>query len=70
MSSRYNDIPLPLDEEALETLLQAGVEPQLSQHIASLFVRDPMVIFKEKAEQVDDSRSTEHFENIQSTNWR
>jgi glutamate--cysteine ligase catalytic subunit len=38
-------------------------------HYAHLFVRDPLVIFKELLEQ-DNSASSDHFENIQSTNWQ
>lgn len=32
--------------------------------------RDPLVIFDGAVEEVDDSTATEHFENIQSTNWQ
>lgn len=31
-------------------------------------IRDPLVIFEEKIDQ-DDARDTDHFENLQSTNW-
>lgn len=32
--------------------------------------RDPLVIFDGAVEEVDDATATEHFENIQSTNWQ
>lgn len=35
-----------------------------------LWLRDPLVIFDGAVEEVDDSTATEHFENIQSTNWQ
>eukprot|EP00536_Pseudo-nitzschia_multiseries_P008446 jgi/Psemu1/319394/estExt_fgenesh1_pm.C_2140008 len=66
----YNDIPLEIDESCYEDLRKAGVDPALSQHVAHLFVRDPLVIFNGAVEEVDDDTQTEHFESIQSTNWQ
>ena len=68
--NRYNDVPVVLDGEAYATLRSAGIDPALATHIAHLFVRDPLVIFRDRVTSVDDSRSTEHFENVQSTNWQ
>jgi glutamate--cysteine ligase catalytic subunit len=65
----YNDIPVPIDEDKYRDLRVAGIDPLLSQHIAHIFVRDPLVIFDGAVEEVDDETQTEHFENIQSTNW-
>jgi len=66
----YNDIPVPIDEEKYHQLREAGIDPALSQHIAHIFVRDPLVIFDGAVEEVDDETQTEHFESIQSTNWQ
>jgi len=66
----YNDIPVPIDEEKYRDLRKAGIDPLLSQHIAHIFVRDPLVIFDGAVEEVDDETQTEHFESIQSTNWQ
>uniref|UniRef100_A0A1I8F5X2 Glutamate--cysteine ligase n=1 Tax=Macrostomum lignano TaxID=282301 RepID=A0A1I8F5X2_9PLAT len=55
----YNDIPLTMDEDILRQLMEAGVEPSLSRHLAHLFIRDP-----------SDTEESDHFENIQSTNWQ
>jgi len=66
----YNDIPVPIDEESFQLLREAGVDPALSQHIAHIFIRDPLVIFDGAVEEVDDETQTEHFESIQSTNWQ
>jgi len=68
-TEQYNDIDAPLDPEAYQMLLDGGVDPILARHIAHLFIRDPLVIFKENVELNDDER-TDHFENIQSTNWQ
>lgn len=72
--SRYNDIKLVINEEVYEKLKSAGIDDLLAQHIAHLFIRDPLVLFKERVEKViatgvvDDDM--DFFENIQSTNWQ
>ena len=65
----YNDIPCPIDDEVKQKLLDAGIDDALSQHIAHLYTRDPLVIFEDHIE-LDDEQSMDHFENIQSTNWQ
>ena len=37
--------------------------------MAHLFVRDPLVLFEGLIEEVDDKTATDHFDNLQSTNW-
>mmetsp|Transcript_24146 Transcript_24146/g.29733 ORF Transcript_24146/g.29733 Transcript_24146/m.29733 type:complete len:998 (-) Transcript_24146:145-3138(-) len=66
----YNDIPIPIDEESYRDLRKAGIDPALAQHVAHLFIRDPLVIFDGAVDEVDDETQTEHFESIQSTNWQ
>lgn len=66
---KYNDIPCPVDEPTKARLLDAGLDENLAHHVAHLFTRDPLVIFDGDVEQ-DDEKSTDHFENIQSTNWQ
>jgi len=68
-NKKYNDIPLVKDAEIYKTLLSNGIDSSLADHIAHLFIRDPLVLYKEKLE-VDDEEDTDHFENIQSTNWQ
>lgn len=46
-----------------------GVDAVLARHIAHLFIRDPLVIYKERIE-LDNATNSDHFENIQSTNWQ
>ncbi|XP_064597197.1 glutamate--cysteine ligase catalytic subunit-like [Liolophura sinensis] len=65
----YNDIDLVYDKELFSELQDAGIDKLLSQHIAHLFIRDPISLFSEKIDQ-DDTTDTDHFENIQSTNWQ
>ncbi|XP_059487754.1 glutamate--cysteine ligase [Neocloeon triangulifer] len=66
---KYNDMPLVMDEVAYKQLIDAGIDHLLAQHIAHLFIRDSVSLFSEKVHQ-DDERDTDHFENIQSTNWQ
>ena len=67
---KYNDVERALDEWSLQTLKENGVDDSLAKHIAHLFVRDPLVIFEGRIDELDDSVDTDHFENIQSTNWQ
>ncbi|XP_020954214.1 glutamate--cysteine ligase catalytic subunit isoform X2 [Sus scrofa] len=66
---KYNDIDLTKDEEIYEQLLQEGIDHLLAQHVAHLFIRDPLTLFEEKI-HLDDANESDHFENIQSTNWQ
>lgn len=50
-------------------LLVGGIDEQLAEHFAHLFIRDPISLFQEKI-VCDDTTDTDHFENIQSTNWQ
>lgn len=65
----YNDIPVPIDEDSYKLLRENGIDPALAQHVAHLFIRDPLVVFDGAVEEVDDETQTEHWESIQSTNW-
>lgn len=68
-SACYNDIELTIDQSVYDTLIEGGVDKQLARHIAHLFIRDPISLFEEKLTQ-NDEEDTDHFENIQSTNWQ
>lgn len=65
----YNDIPCPIDEDIKLRLRNEGIDENLAHHIAHLFTRDPLVVYKDDIE-MDDMTRTDHFENIQSTNWQ
>ncbi|KAJ6499344.1 glutamate-cysteine ligase catalytic subunit [Mycena sanguinolenta] len=65
----YNDSPLPIDQNIYSRLRDHGIDDLLSKHISHLFIRDPLVIFSETIDQ-DDEKSSDHFENLQSTNWQ
>ncbi|TRY63874.1 hypothetical protein TCAL_00880 [Tigriopus californicus] len=65
----YNDIKLAHDPAVYEQLRQNGIDELMAKHISHIFVRDTVSLFSEKVDQ-DDSKDTDHFENIQSTNWQ
>ncbi|VDM53159.1 unnamed protein product [Angiostrongylus costaricensis] len=67
-SVAYNDIPLQYDEAILKQLLDGNIDEPLAKHIAHMFIRDPLQVYRERIQQ-DDEKSTEHFETIQSSNW-
>lgn len=65
----YFDPDLVIDESIKAKLMDGGMDDRLATHFAHLFIRDPIVIFQEDLEHLDMSK-TDHFENIQSTNWQ
>lgn len=67
-AAQYNDLPVPIDETTYARLVAEGIDPLLAQHVAHLYIREPLVIYGDHVDQ-DNEKSTDHFENIQSTNW-
>lgn len=67
--AKYNDVKLTYDDAVYQRLIDGGIDHQLAQHIAHLFIRDTVSLFSEKVHQ-NDKEDTDHFENIQSTNWQ
>lgn len=65
--SKYNDIDLVYDEKIYDKLRSNGIDDQLAKHVSHLFIRDPLVIFRELLDQ-DDSVSSDHFE-VQCSPW-
>ncbi|KAL1836167.1 hypothetical protein VTJ49DRAFT_5484 [Mycothermus thermophilus] len=65
----YLDPDLVIDENIKQQLLDGGMDDRLATHFAHLFIRDPIVIFAEDLQELDLNK-TDHFENIQSTNWQ
>lgn len=65
----YNDLDIPKDPKIRKILKDNGIDDKLADHLSHLFIRDPIVVFEELLDQ-DDEVSSDHFENIQSTNWQ
>lgn len=66
---KLNNIDANIDEEVYDHAMKNGLDSALAAHLGHLFVRDPLVIFNDSI-YLDNDNSLEHFENIQSTNWR
>ncbi|KAG5934022.1 Zn finger-containing GTPase- Activating Protein for ARF [Claviceps sorghi] len=60
---------LVIDPKIKAELMEGGMDDRLATHFAHLFIRDPIVIFEEDLQELDLGK-TDHFENIQSTNWQ
>ena len=63
------DPDLVVDENLKQKLMDGGMDDLLATHFAHLFIRDPLVIFAEDLQELDLGK-TDHFENLQSTNWQ
>jgi len=66
---QYNDLNAPIDEGAYATLLAAGIDERLSNHVAHLFVRDPLVLY-EGLTDLDPETNMSHFDLINGSNWQ
>lgn len=65
----FNDNHVEVNQKFFDQLRAEGIDERLAKHIAHLFIRDPLTIF-EAMIQIDDEKRSDHFENIQSTNWQ
>ena len=63
------DPDLVVDQDLKQRLMNGGMDDLLATHFAHLFIRDPLVIFAEDLKELDLTK-TDHFENLQSTNWQ
>lgn len=63
------DPDLVVDEDLKRSLVGGGMDDLLATHFAHLFIRDPIVVFAEDLKELDLNK-TDHFENLQSTNWQ
>lgn len=64
----YNDVPATVHQPSLDRLVASGVDQLLATHVAQLFVRDPLNVFRERLE-VDNAMVGDHWEQLQSSNW-
>eukprot|EP00435_Cladocopium_sp_Y103_P014180 s1701_g3.t1 len=64
----YNDVEATVHQPSLDRLLASGVDQLLATHVAQLFVRDPLNVFRERLE-VDNAMVGDHWEQLQSSNW-
>ncbi|KAJ9205348.1 hypothetical protein DTO164E3_1326 [Paecilomyces variotii] len=69
LRKEYLDPDLVVDKDLKKRLIDGGMDDLLATHFAHLFIRDPLVVFSEDMKELD-LNSTDHFENLQSTNWQ
>jgi len=71
-SPEFNDIKVIYDEAIYKELVDGGVDPLMAQHVAHLFIRDSVSMFRNKVRDDGEyeDEDIDHFENIQSTNWQ
>ncbi|TVY59188.1 Glutamate--cysteine ligase [Lachnellula suecica] len=69
LRKEYLDPNLVIDPDVKQQLMDGGMDSVLANHFAHLFIRDPIVIFAEDLQKLDLNK-TDHFENLQSTNWQ
>ncbi|CZS88212.1 related to gamma-glutamylcysteine synthetase [Rhynchosporium graminicola] len=69
LRKEYLDTQLVTDPDIKQQLMDGGMDSVLATHFAHLFIRDPIVIFAEDLQELDLTK-TDHFENLQSTNWQ
>lgn len=69
LRQEYMDPDLVIDNELKQRLTDGGMDDLLATHFAHLFIRDPIVVFAEDLKELDLNK-TDHFENLQSTNWQ
>lgn len=62
-------MPLVYDERMHQKLRDGGVDDLMAQHIANLFIRDPLFLYKEYVHQIDED-DTYHFDCVHVVNWR
>ncbi|XP_066931865.1 glutamate--cysteine ligase catalytic subunit-like [Clytia hemisphaerica] len=65
-NDKYNDIDVIYRDEHLQILLDEGIDNQLARHIAHLFTRDPLAVYKEML----SDEEMDHFELFNSTNYQ
>ena len=69
LRKEYLDPHLVFDQDIKQELMDGGMDSLLATHFAHLFIRDPIVVFCEDLHELDLTK-TDHFENLQSTNWQ
>jgi hypothetical protein len=63
-----HDVHCPIHRDGYDLLKDSGVPEGLAHHVASLFVRDPLVMFREKLD-LNNEIHTDHWDSLNSTNW-
>ncbi|KAL8978841.1 MAG: hypothetical protein Q9205_005676 [Flavoplaca limonia] len=67
---QYHDTPVVINNDVKQQLLNSGMDHRLATYYASIFARDPLVIWSKDAEpDSPEEDSTALFEAFQGTNY-
>ncbi|ODO00057.1 hypothetical protein I350_06681 [Cryptococcus amylolentus CBS 6273] len=66
--AEYNDVEVPINVLAKKRLAASGVDNKMADHIAHIFIRDPLIQMSDAIDQ-DDETSTIHFDGINTASW-
>ncbi|KAL9613525.1 MAG: hypothetical protein Q9204_008894, partial [Flavoplaca sp. TL-2023a] len=66
---RYHDTPIVINNEVKQQLLNSGMDHRLATYYASIFARDPLVVWSKDVESDSPEDSTALFEAFQGTNY-
>lgn len=64
-----NDLEMEVDPDMYRLLREGGIDEMLATHVAYNFSRDPLVMFRERVDELEYDHDTDLFESLQSTNW-
>ena len=67
IQDKHNDsLPIKYDQRHKDALTEKGIDSRLADHIARLFVRDPVPSYEGEyyEDQLNDAELTCHFENL------
>lgn len=67
--SKYNLAQYDRDDSVYERLTNEGMSPELAEHFASMFTRDPYAVLEEDLNNFDED-FVGNFDMLNSTNWR
>uniref|UniRef100_A0AC35GI80 Glutamate--cysteine ligase n=1 Tax=Panagrolaimus sp. PS1159 TaxID=55785 RepID=A0AC35GI80_9BILA len=68
-SQTFNDIEVKYDEKHFQQLLSAGIEEPIAQHIAHMFIRDPLIVLKDHINEDYEEGCTDHLDFLQTSVW-
>ena len=66
---QYYDTPIVINDEVKQQLLDSGMDYRLANYYASIFTRDPLVVWSEDVEADSPDDSTALFDAFQGTNY-
>uniref|UniRef100_A0A914PDJ8 Glutamate--cysteine ligase n=1 Tax=Panagrolaimus davidi TaxID=227884 RepID=A0A914PDJ8_9BILA len=68
-SQPFNDIKVKYNKKHFQQLLAVGVEEPIAQHIAHMFIRDPLIVLEDHIKEDYEEGCTDHFDLLQCSVW-